>query len=590
MAETYSVPEPEHIRSPLRFLVWLAAAQPGRSAAGACWATLWMVGLAVPPYLLSSAIDQGLVRRDRAALACWALILLAVGTANAALGITRHRTMTRVRMDASYRIVWATVRHAVHLGASLPGQVTAGEVVTIGMSDVRTIAQSLTVVGPGVGSLVGYVVVAFLLFSVSPLLAGVILAGVPIMVLLLGPQLRRLARIGTGYREQQGLLTARLVDVIGGLRVLGGLGGREVHAQRFRRDSAHLRERGYRVAAVTSWVGALGTGLPALFLAAVTWIAAHEAAQGSITVGDLIAVYGYVAVLVVPVSFFIESAGDIAAAVVCARRVIGFLSLVRDPASGDPGSGDPTTRAEGAPAPRPTPPADAVLCDPESGVEIPPGLLTAIAGDRSADAAAVVERLGRYAESAARWGAVRLDEVLLAEVRGRILLADNEADLFAGTLREVVAGRFTEPDDAAVRTAMHAAAATDVLEALPDGLDGAIGARGRNLSGGQRQRIRLARALYADPDVLLAVEPTSAVDAHTENVMASRLRAARAGRTTVVTTGSPLVLEKADRVLFLVDGRLAASGPHALLLRTEPAYHALVSRVAADDVEIEGAL
>jgi ABC-type bacteriocin/lantibiotic exporter with double-glycine peptidase domain len=368
----------------------------------------------------------------------------------------------------------------------------------------------------------------------------------------------------TPYREQNRVLINRLIDIVSGLRVLSGLGGKQAYLDRYREDSRELVAQGYRVGAATSWTGALGSGLPTLFLAAVTWIAARMAAEGTITVGQLIAVYGYVAMLVVPVSFFIEGAQQLTAATVAARRVIRFLALEPDHSEGarDPG------------------PDAGVLYDPLSGAEIPPGLFVALAGVDSAECAGVLERLSRFTESDATWGGVRLDEVALPRIRSRILLAENDAALFAGTVREVVAGR-CEALEPALGDAVTAAAASDIVDALPDGLDSALDSQARNLSGGQRQRLRLARALYAQPEVLLLTEPTSAVDAHTEAAMAARLREARRGLTTVVTTSSPLVLDRADLVLHLVAGRVAASGTHQGLWRSDPAYRAAVSRTVA---------
>ncbi|MYT13658.1 ATP-binding cassette domain-containing protein [Streptomyces sp. SID4951] len=524
-----------------------------------------MVGLMLPPYVLSRAIDEGLVPGRMPVLTGWVAVLLGVGVANAWLAVMRHRTMTRIRMDATFRTVRVLVAHTLRLGAALPHKTTAGEVVTIGIGDVAVISQTLTMTGPGVGAVLAYGVVAVLLLSVSPLLATVVLLGVPLLAVLVGPLLGRLQGAESRYRERQSGLAARLTDLVGGLRVLNGLGGKEVFADRYRRDSRALRSEGYRVGSVTSWVQALGVGLPALFLAAVTWLAARMAAQGTVTVGELVAVYGYAAALVVPVSFFIEGGYDLTRGLVAARRVVRFLRLEPDAADGP---GDPAGDA---------PEAASALRDPASGVEVVPGLLTALAAARPAESAAVVDRLGRFADSAATWGAVRLDEIALSQVRDRIVVADNEAELFAGMLREVVGGRRDRTEEAigrAVRTAL----AEDIVRGLPDGLDSAVEAQGRNLSGGQRQRLRLVRALLADPEVLLAVEPTSAVDAHTEAGIAARLHHARAGRTTVVTSTSPLLLDRADRVFFLVDGRAVAFGSHRQLLDTQPGYRRLVSR------------
>ena len=563
MNETWVPPTANDLASPLRLLYWLTRSQGRRIALGAVLGTCWTVGLTVPPWVLSRAVDDGLVARDPSALVGWALLLLAVSVLNALLGIARHRTMTKIRMDASFRSVRATVWHTSRLGASLAKRLSAGEVVTVGIADVYTVAMALTVTGPGVGAVIAYAVVAVVLFTINPLLAAVVLAGVPLLALAVGPFLQRIERTGGEYRVHQGRLTVRLVDVLAGLRVLNGLGGKQFVAERYQDQSQRLVRRGYRVAGPTSWVVALSTGLPALFLAAVVWLSARMAATGAITIGDLVAVYGYVAVLVVPVSFFIEGAGDIARARVAGQRIIDLLNLPVAKRN----DGDPTSMGT-----RP-------LADPESGVVIRPGALTALVTARPAEAIAVIERLGQvHTDSQA---GMEIDEAAREEFRRRLVVADNDAEVFAGTVRDVVAGRI-EPDDDRIRTALRVAVAEDIVEALPGGLDATIAAGGSDLSGGQRQRIRLARAVYATPDVLLAVEPTSAVDANTEAAMIDRIREVRRDTTTVITTTSPLVLDRADDVIVLVDGKVSSAGTHADLLRSDPYYRDLVSRAQGD--------
>ena len=569
--DPYADPGTPDCRGGWWYLWWLTCRQPGRALAGAVLASVWMVLMAVAPYLLSRAVDDGLERGDTAALAGWTAALFLVGAFNAWVSMMRHRTMTRLRMDANFRTVKVVVGHAIRLGAALPRRIGAGEVVTIGVGDVQTIAMSLTMIGPGVGSVVVYVVVAGVLLSISPLLAAVVLLGMPVIAVLVGPLMGRLQGAEGEYRERQGVLTARIGDLAGGLRVLNGLGGKGLFAEAFHRDSQRLRAQGYRVGSVTSWMQALGVGLPTVFLAVVTWLAARLAAQGELTVGELVSVYGYVAVLVGPVAFIVDMGYQLSRGVVAARRVVRLLRLEPDP---DTGTAD-------------APDGPAELYDPASGVRVVPGVLTALAGARPADTAAVIDRLGRYGPTDVTWGGGRLDEVGSARVRERILVADNEADLFAGSLRELVGGRGT-PSPAEIDRALRAAAAEDIVQGLPEGLDSPVAAQGRSLSGGQRQRVRLVRALLADPEVLLAVEPTSALDAHTEAAIAERLREARADRTTVVTSSSPLLLDHADRVLYLVDGKVAASGRHRVLLETEPGYRALVARDAEGTEGAEG--
>lgn len=556
------------LRGPFRFVWWLIASQPWRVLRGSFYGTLWMAGLMVPPYVLSRAIDDGLRAEDTRSLYFWAGVIALVAVLTAAVSILRHRTMSMVRMDAAHRTMRAVTRHSTLLGAALSRRVTSGELSTVQAADVLLISHILTMAGPGVGAVIAYAGVSVLLFTISPLLGAIVVLGVPVLAIVMGPLIGRLHGRQRTYREHQGRTTALAADIVSGLRVLCGIGGKAHFADRYANRSEDLLRQGYRVSETTSWFQAVSSCLPVVFLGAVTWVSARLAATGQITVGEAVAVYAYVAVLILPVFFLIEGVSTLVRGLVSVRRVLRLLTL------------EPPLTGSGAD--RPGPAEGSRLTEPASGVTVPAGRTTALVAARAADTTAVVDRLGRYTESDARWGGVPLRDVGLAEVRNRILVSDNEAYLFAGSLREVLDPHGTHTD-AELHTALHTAGAADVVTAMPDGLDSAVEPQGRNLSGGQRQRVRLARALLAEPEVLLLVEPTSAVDAHTESTVAERLHEARYGRTTVVVGTSPLLLDRVDRVVFLADGEVAAVGTHGELLASRPDYRALVFRGAEEE-------
>jgi ABC-type multidrug transport system fused ATPase/permease subunit len=320
-------PQDAAVSSPLKYLWWLVRAQTKRVIFGAGVSCGWMLGLAIVPALLARAIDQGLEPGDMRSLFLWSGCLLVLGILNAWLAILRHRTMTRVRMDANFRTSYLVVEQVNRLGAGLSRRVTAGEVATIGLVDVLTIGRTLTVTGPGIASLLAYLAVAVLLHGTSPLLALVVLLGVPLVLLAVGPFLNRLRGTQTTYRQSQARLTALLLDTIEGLPVLNAFGGKAAFANKYKAQSTEVRDQGYRVGAVASWIDAASAGLPAVFLAAVTWLAASMAGSGAISIGEFVAVYGYVSVLVIPVSFLIEGAGDLSRGLVAARRATHFLNL-----------------------------------------------------------------------------------------------------------------------------------------------------------------------------------------------------------------------------------------------------------------------
>ncbi len=543
------------LRSPARFLLRVARLQLKTVLGGMAFGVLWMSCQAVVPYVLGRAIDEGVAARDGDALRRWALVLLGIGLVQAFAGVTRHRFAVSNFLVSYFRTTQWVSRQTLHLGADLRTVTSTGEVVSIGTSDTLGIARALDVTARGAGSVVAFVLVAALLLQASPALGAVVLIGVPLFSLVIGPALRPLHGRQAHQREALGRLTTLGTDTVSGLRVLRGVGGERAFLDRYRRESQRVRQSGVQVARSQSLLDAAQVLVPGTFVVLVTWLAARFAVQGKISVGDLVAFYGYAAFLVTPLRTITEAADKVTRALVAGQRMIALLALQ-------------TSLPESA-HPQPEPPPMSALQDVASGLVVRPGLLTAVVSAEPVDASALADRLGRYVDGEVRLGGTLLADLPLEVVRRRVQVVDKDALLLSGVLGEELG-----PKPAA---ALHAACAADVLEALPHGLDTVLEERGRQLSGGQRQRLVLARALVADPEVLVLDEPTSAVDAHTEARIADRLRDARAGRTTVVMTSSPLLLDRADEVALLVDGRVVAVGTHRALLDGE-AYRSVVLR------------
>lgn len=546
------------IRSPLRYLWWNARRQTPSLLAGIGFATLWWLVQALMPAVLGKGIDA-VTAKDSRALVLWASILFGLGLLQAFTGIMRHRMAVYNWLAAAYRTVQLTARQAARLGATLPKRLSTGEVVSVGNSDIAHIGSSMDILLRGVGSVVAIVTVTVILISTSLPLGLLVLFGVPLMAVAVGPLLKPLHRRQARQRELTGDLSTRAADIVAGLRVLRGIGGEQVFAGRYRDGSQQVRRAGVRVAGVESVLEGAQIVLPGLLIAVVTGIGASFAVDGKIPTGQLVSFYLYAVFLIGPLRTLTEMADKLTKGHVAAGRVIRILSMEPDITGGTGSS------------------AGGVLRDSYSGVTLQPGWLTAVAANAPEDAIAIADRLGRYAEGDVMFGATDLSLLPMEEVRARIVVADNGARLFTGRLRDELDVRGTASDEE-VWQALQAACAEDIVEALPDGLSSMVAEAGREFSGGQQQRLRLVRALLADPEVLILVEPTSAVDAHTEARIAERLAKARAGRTTMVCTTSPLVLDRTDHVLYVEGGRVLAEGTHRQLLDDSPAYAATVTR------------
>ena len=553
-------------RSPVRYLLWIARQQVWTLLAGVFFGVIWMVSQALMPAAIGRAIQNGIVAHDNRALAKWALILLGLGATTAAAGVMRHRCAVSNWLQASFRMAQIVAHHAARAGPAVKKQHSTGEVVATVSNDAMRAGGAFDITARLAGAIVSYIVVAVILLSASVTLGLVVLIGVPILVLLMGFVIRPLQARQAEQRDEVGKLTALGADTASGLRVLRGIGGEGEFFVRYRSRSQEVRQAGVRVALPQSTLDAAQVFIPGLFVVLVTWLGVRFALSGKIDTGDLVAFYGYAAFLVLPLRTAAEAVDKITRSFVGAKRMLAILAVERD--------------AREPVRPAAEPPARSPLVDHVSGLVVEPGKMIGLVSSLPDEAAGIADRLGRFGDGdGVVLGDVPLAELSTDAIRRRIVVSEADPVLFSGQLRRELDpwGRI-DGDDEEIHSAIAVANAEDVIDALPEGLDAYVDERGRSFSGGQRQRLVLARALLSDAEVLVLVEPTSAVDAHTEARIARRLREAREGKTTVLITASPLMLDQTDRVFFVQEGRVVAEGTHRELLKTSRAYTWTVTR------------
>ena len=601
----------------LRWLLRRAAVPVTLATLAACTSNI--IQAIVPAFLgqaLDAGIENGLNGRvwGIGALLLVLFVVYAVGdTMLSYFGVTAW-------MRTAFDVDRLVGRQISATGKDLSRQVSTGEVATIIASDAGYLGNLIEYLPALLGAAASFLVVAVLMLRTSVSLGLIVILGMPLVAAIVTLVIRPLQKRQAVQREAQSAVTTITTDTVAGLRILRGIGGEDVFARRYRDASQELRRRGVEVASSQATLMTLQVLLPGLFAAIVVWVAARMAVAGSLTPGGLITFYGYTAYLSWPLWVFTSSVQDYTRAVVGARRLSRLLevapaagSLVErlslDPAAAHPVSGD--------------------LVDTGSGLRLKEGRMTALVCPDPQVSADLATRLGRFTDAGptVTLAGRPLTTMPLEQVRASVVVSGATAQLFTGTLREALdvrggpdpqpagledlvraeAERTTgadvdqqvrpqereAPGDDRLIEAIGIADAGDVLTSLSEGLAGMITEKGRSLSGGQRQRVALARALLTEAPTLVLIEPTSALDSHTEARVAAQVHRARAGRTTVVVTASPLVLEACDEVVFLdSSGTELLRSTHRELMalardgHAQAAdYRAVVSRAMGEDEE-----
>ena len=601
----------------LRWLLRRAAVPVTLATLAACTSNI--IQAIVPAFLgqaLDAGIENGLNGRvwGIGALLLVLFVVYAVGdTMLSYFGVTAW-------MRTAFDVDRLVGRQISATGKDLSRQVSTGEVATIIASDADYLGKLIEYLPALLGAAASFLVVAVLMLRTSVSLGLIVILGMPLVAAIVTLVIRPLQKRQAVQREAQSAVTTITTDTVAGLRILRGIGGEDVFARRYRDASQELRRRGVEVASSQATLMTLQVLLPGLFAAIVVWVAARMAVAGSLTPGGLITFYGYTAYMSWPLWVFTSAVQDYTRAVVGARRLSRLLevtpaagSLVErlslDPAAAHPVSGD--------------------LVDTRSGLRLKEGRMTALVCPDPQVSADLATRLGRFTDAGptVTLAGRPLTTMPLEQVRASVVVSGATAQLFTGTLREALDVRGgpdpqpagledlvraeTErttgadvdqqvrpqereaPGDERLIEAIGIADAGDVLTSLSEGLAGMITEKGRSLSGGQRQRVALARALLTEAPTLVLIEPTSALDSHTEARVAAQVHRARAGRTTVVVTASPLVLEACDEVVLLDSSgtELLRSTHRELMAMARDGhaqaadYRAVVSRAMGEDAE-----
>jgi ATP-binding cassette subfamily B protein len=568
-------------RAAWRFVRTIIRSQSAGVVGAAVSGLLWQVGAVAAPLMVKNAIDHGVLTRNRGTLLIWLGALLAVGLLEMSAGAVRHLYAIRNRARSDARVRDAIFAHALRLDASYHDRVGPGELMSRASSDSEHVARMMDSIGHTIGYVLTVFAVAIVLLLIDWQLALIVLIPLPLISLAGWAYSRRYHAHTERLQASWGEASTLVEETVAGIRVVKGIGAGRPLAGDFRARSERIVGRALDIARLDAVFMPTLEFLPLLGLLAVLWLGGRRVINGELSLGSFVAFNAYVAMLVWPLRVLGQRVTTLQKAVGASARISEVLDAepkLREPRH--PIKLDQPVRG------------DVRLADVRFGHEdghavldgldlhLAPGESLALVGPTGSGKSTVAGLLARLYDPDE--GAVLLDghnvrDLALADVREAVALVFEETFLFTDTVKENI--RFARPnaDDDAVARAAELAGASEFVADLPDGYETVLGERGFSLSGGQRQRIAIARAILADPAVLVLDDATSAVDATKEHEIRAALTTVMEGRTTLVIAHRPATIALADRVAVLDSGRIVEEGKHGELLRHSPRYRALLA-------------
>ena len=432
------------------------------------------------------------------------------------------------------------------------------------------------------------VLASIAMFATDPGLAAISLIPVPFVVLVAARYGHRSRPAVQEVQQRIAELTAEVEENVSGVRVVKAFAAEERQRRRFEHQVSRVFAQSMISARIQAFYGPFIGFLPQLGLAAILFIGGRRVIDEQLTLGQFSQFYIYLLMLVSPMRTLGMALGMAQRATASGARMFEILDRApRVTARESPlplPSGQGRIELRGASLRYENATRDALH---DVTLEVPAGTTVAIVGSTGSGKTSLVQLVPRLYDVTA--GAVLVDgadvrDVDPAELRAQIAVVNDDPFLFSTSVRDNIAYARADATDAQIEQAARRAQAHDFIARLPDGYATRVGERGLTLSGGQRQRLAIARALLADPRILILDDATSSVDASTEGQIKRALREVMAGRTTLVIAHRLSTISLADEIVVLEDGELIAHGTHDELLDQSELYREIVDKGLPDQV------